>query len=236
MGALKINLLIRGHVRGAFQDQSLLKMARYISSKYDLSIFIHTWNILQNDVSWRRLTEIKKEINESIINDYFSPMKKLIKIILIDDDSKIQLHGNTEGNIGRTPCPVRAWKNMYYGKVRLLDAASTVLDKDAIAIQTRFDLFNHQFSPSLESVVDFISKNYGELIQKENNERIRFLEMRPFLGVDNIYMAKISDMSKFVRYMYFDMDRILKFHEGTFYQEHISFHERLSPFLREESL
>lgn len=231
MGPLKINLLIRGHVRGAFGDDNLLKMARGLSKKYDLSIFVHTWNIVQNNISWRQVEHINKEVKEEDIKDYFGEVGDLIKLVLVDDDSKIQVHGNTEGNIGRTPCPVRAWKNMYYGKVRLLDSVSYQVEKEEIAIQTRFDLFAHQFSPLLNVVENFIDREYKELLSEDNKERIRFLEMRPFIGVDNIYMAKVCDMSKFVRYMYFDMDRILHFHRGTYYQEHISFHERLSPFM-----
>lgn len=226
----KINLLIRGHIRNSFDDERLKNLIRLFSEKFEVQIFIHTWNVVQNGISWRNIESVDLEVTEGMIANYFGEFSGLIRDVLIDDDSKIQLHGNIHGKIGNTPCPVIAWKNMYYGKMRLIDRVFEKVGGGETAIQTRFDLMSHRFSPSMEDVSNFIEEHYLPVASGDLEERIRFIGMRPCYGVDNLYMASVDNMRKFIRYMYFDMDRILELHRGTFHQEHISFHERKAPF------
>jgi hypothetical protein len=231
MGAVKkINLLIRGHVRSSFNDERLITLVRSFAQKYELSIFLHTWNVVQNRLSWRHMEDIPNEVSEKVVRSYFQELDPLVKMVIIDDDKKIKLQGNTKGNIGRTPCPVLAWKNMYYGKLRLIEAVSELADASEVAVQTRFDLLSNNFSPKIDEVVDFLDSNYESVRNGDVEERIRFLRMHCFLGMDNIYMASVSNMQIFIRHMYFDMDRILRIHENTIHQEHISFHERKAAF------
>lgn len=226
-----LNLLIRGHIRNSFDDDKFINLIRAFSESYKLDIFIHTWNIVQNNISWRHVPEIKNDVSEEHIRLYFKEFEKNIKSIQIDDDSKIEHRGNTSGNIGFTPCPVLAWKNMYYGKMRLVDRVAEKVNGNEVAVQTRFDLLSNSFSPEVHDVIRFLKENYDSIAEGDNQEKLRFIWMHPFIGIDNIYMASIRNMQKFVRYMYFDMDRILEFHKETRHQEHISFHERFSPFI-----
>lgn len=226
----KLKLLIRGHVRNSFDDGRLKDLISLFAGKYDLEIFVHSWNKIQNGLSWRHLDPIDAEVDEGFIKSYFGEFSSMIREVIIDDDSKIQIHGNTEGTIGRTPCPILAWKNMYYGKLKLVERVCEAAGENEVAVQTRFDLMSHQFSPTMEKVSDFLDENYDSISKGDKEERIRFIEMRPCFGVDNLYMSSVGDMRKFIRYMYLDMDRILEVHRGTYFQEHISFHERKSPF------
>lgn len=232
----KINLLIRGHIRNSFNDDKLIALMRHFAENYDLTIFLHTWNVVQNKLSWRPMEDISNEVDENVVRSYFKELEPLIKTLIIEDDKKIKLHGKTEGNIGRTPCPVLAWKNMYYGKLRLINAASELVGPDEVAVQTRFDLMSNSFSPNITEIIEFLKHNYDPVFNGDQEERIRFLRMHCFLGMDNIYMASISNMQKFIRYMYFDMDRILRVHEATIHQEHISFHERKWAFENQNSI
>lgn len=232
----KINLLIRGHIRNSFNDDKLIALVRHFAENYDLTIFIHTWSVVQNKLSWRHMEEISSEVDEKLIRSYFKEFDQLIKTLIIDDDKKIKIYGNTEGNIGRTPCPVLAWKNMYYGKLRLINAASGLTGPDEVAVQTRFDLMSNNFSPDKREIFEFLNNNYDPIFNDDREERIRFLRMHCFLGMDNIYMASISNMQIFIKYMYFQMDRILRVHESTFHQEHISFHERKWAFENPENI
>lgn len=232
----KINLLIRGHIRNSFEDDRLLSLVRHFADNYELKVFIHTWNIVQNGLSWRRMEEISNQVDQEVVKIYFKDLSPLINLLMIEDDKKIKLHGKTEGLIGRTPCPVLAWKNMYYGKLRLIDAVSELVPADEVAVQTRFDLLSNRFSPEFQEIVNFLDGNYEAVSRGDQDERIRFLKMHCFLGMDNIYMASVENMQKFIRYMYFDMDRILKVHEGTIHQEHISFHERKWAFENQDKV
>jgi hypothetical protein len=227
MSSRPLNLVVRGHVRSSFRDGRLRGLVDKISEVFDVGLYCQTWNVFQNNLSWRRLDENREEMTEDIVNKYFEGLK--IKGVKILDDSAIKHHGNTEGVIGRTPCPVMAWKNMYYGK---FVASRCVVEKEpaeSVTMQMRFDILSNPFSPREEEILDFVRSDYALFEESSlGDERMRFLRMRCFLGVDNLYMATAHDMHKFISYMYYDMDRILHFHRRTIHQEHIAFHERKS--------
>lgn len=227
---MKLNFLLRGHIRNSFNDKRLLNMIEGLSSNYELSVYIHTWNIVQSSLSWKRIDEIKLSVDEDFVRSYFKNINNVIKVVFIEDDTKIKLHGNVEGFIGRTACPVRAWKNMYYGKFQLVNYVASATQAKEVAVQARLDVMSNQFSMCQKEIEKFIHTNSFDISRGGDEERMRFLRMHPFLGIDNIYMATVEDMQSFINYMYFDMDRILHVHRGTRHQEHISFHERKSIF------
>lgn len=226
MGKKAINLILRGHIRSSFGDGRLKGLVDRISDAFDVGIYIQTWNIVQNGLSWRRLHAVEDVVTEERVVEYLGNDR--IRDIKILDDSKIRHHGNTEGRIGRTPCPVLAWKNMYYGK---FVASKSVLDKEdpkSVNIQMRFDILSNPFSPNESELMEYFTRERDFFEGDDQEESIRFLRMRCFLGVDNVYMANAEDMHRFISYMYYDMDRILHFHRRTIHQEHIAFHERKS--------
>ena len=50
-------LVIRGHIRNSFETKELYNFIEELYNIYpDLKIFIHTWNIFANSVSWRNIT------------------------------------------------------------------------------------------------------------------------------------------------------------------------------------
>lgn len=216
-------------MRSSFGDPRLKSLIDKISEGFDARIYVQTWNVVQNGLSWRKLKPVDEIVDERKIIEYLGSDN--IKNIRILDDSKIRHHGNISGNVGRTPCPVLAWKNMYYGK---FVAARAVFDNEppeSVNIQIRFDILSNPFSPKESELMEFLDREYDLISSGDlGEERIRFLHMRCFLGVDNTYMATASDMYKYIYYMYYDMDRIIDFHKRTIHQEHIAFHERKSFF------
>lgn len=225
-----LNLVLRGHVRSSFDDGRLRDLVRSISEIFDVGIYVQTWSVVQNSLSWRGLSDIPKEVDEGTVRDYMESDR--IKCVKILDDSKIKHVGSVEGKIGRTPCPVLAWKNMYYGMVVASKAVFDAESPTSVTAQMRLDILSNPFSPPHAEVVSFLQRDYGVLAGgQQGDERMRFLRMRCFMGVDNIYMSTTEDMYRFVSYMYYDMDRIIHFHRKTIHQEHIAFHERKS-FLR----
>jgi len=223
----RLNLILRGHVRSSFGDMRLRELVDEIRDLFDVRVYAQTWNIFQNNISWRRLEVNESKVCSGTVLKYFGGEN--VKKVLILNDGKISHLGNVEGKIGRTPCPIIAWKNMYYG---MMAASSCVLQNEGpsdITVQMRFDILSNSFSKSKGEILDFMKRDFDLLASgEEGDERMRFLYMRCFLGVDNIYMARNSDLHKFICYMYYDMDRILHFHRRTIHQEHISFHERKS--------
>lgn len=221
-----MNFILRGHVRSSFNDRSLLGLLEIASRKFDIKIYAHTWNVVQNSISWRRIEDVPNKVDEGSVRNYLSGLD--VRWVSVDDDKCIRHVGKTEGNIGRTPCPVLGWKNMYWGIVKAANAVADNESPESLTVQTRFDLLSNPFAPSTAEVLAFLSREHKSIVAGPKEERIRFLHMRCFLGVDNIYMAKAEDIRRFVSYMYYDMDRILHEHKHTYHQEHIAFHERKS--------
>ena len=58
-------ILLRGHIRSSFNDNRLYLFIKRLLQTYNLEIYIHTWDILQSNISWRPIE--KKEINISPI-------------------------------------------------------------------------------------------------------------------------------------------------------------------------
>jgi hypothetical protein len=227
MESRPLNLIIRGHVRSSFDDLRLRDLVGEMSKSFDLKIYVQTWSVFQNSLSWRNLEERSDGVTEGAVRDYLDGFG--VEVVRIIDDSTIRHHGKTEGRIGRTPCPVIAWKNMYYGKFVASKCVVENEPSESVTMQMRFDILSNPFSPKSRELIEFLERDY-ELFKNGSlgEERMRFLRMRCFMGVDNLYMATAGDMHKFISYMYYDMDRILHFHRRTIHQEHIAFHERRS--------
>ena len=94
-------LILRGHIRNSFNDDDILNLVKSLVEKYpDIKIFIHTWNVLSSNLSWREVDDNDNNDNEYKILNYFKEYESNIKHIIIDDDTKVNLAGNTVGNIG----------------------------------------------------------------------------------------------------------------------------------------
>jgi hypothetical protein len=140
---------------------------------------------------------------------------------MIEDEHSVVLHGNTEGTVGRTPCPVKGYKSMFYAKLRVAEHVFNNVDHHETAVQTRFDILSNSFSTESEAIMRFL-KN-----PPENQERIKFMcQDYPILGVENIYMARVDDMYNFIKYFYMNFDDIYVRHSETIHQEHPVFWER----------
>ena len=73
-------LIIRGHIRKSFEKKELYNLVKKLHIMIpDVKIFIHTWNIFSNNISWRKININNKSVNEKIIYDYFGDLKHLIK-------------------------------------------------------------------------------------------------------------------------------------------------------------
>ena len=84
-------LAIRGHIRDAFKTKDLYFFIEKLCQLFpELKIYIHTWNIISNGISWRNISIEEDAVTEEMIHEYFGDIS--IKMILIEDDKKIQLH------------------------------------------------------------------------------------------------------------------------------------------------
>ena len=68
-------LLLRGHIRNSFENKDLYNFIKEIHYLIpDLKIFIHTWNIFCNNLSWRIMDMDSRVVKEELIYEYFDDL------------------------------------------------------------------------------------------------------------------------------------------------------------------
>lgn len=201
--------IIRGHIRDAFKKQDLYNLIKETYVIYpDLKIFIHTWNIFANNISWKKREVNNTIVNEEVIKTYFGDLKHLIHHIIIDDDSKIELIGNLRGNINNALAPIVGWKNYWYGKYKIIDYIYNQenINKNEIVVNCRFDVTLCCNSVTNEKIIDFLKKHLETIFTKNI-----FLDNKnKNLGVDNIYIGNVNTMYILTYKFFSDLDEILK--------------------------
>jgi len=210
-------LIIRGHIRGAFLNTSLRQFVKdIIHCGSEIKIYIHTWNIFSNGISWRELEVDNRVVTKEIIYEYFGELAEYIKEIIIDDDSKIELIGKTDGLINGGMCPLKGWKNYWYGKYRILEYiwGDKTVSKKEVVINMRFDLLNNWINFSYHQLLDFIKRNADG-----NFHNNVFLEDRELWGMDNIYIGNVYTMITLSNFFHQNLDYVLKENGDTIHQE-----------------
>jgi hypothetical protein len=213
-------LLLRGHIRNSFKDDRLYLLLKDLERCCPhLVIYIHTWNVLQSDVSWRKLDAIDTAVTEELVLDYLRDLRKNVKGVLIDDDRYIKLIGNVEGNVRGTTCPLLGWKRYWYGKFRLINHISEHVPKYSVVLNMRFDIMSCSYSFTHELVMAFIVKNNDREFTKN-----AFMFDFEKLGIDNAYVGNMETMKKLVEHFYYNLDDITM-HKRTMHQEVLVFRE-----------
>ena len=211
-----MNLILRGHIRNAFLDNDLYELVNQVSKVTKLRIFAHTWNVKQTGLSWRRIPENLSSVDEKTIVDYFSDLSHLFERIIVEDEKDVPLKGRTEGTVGHTPCPIRAYKYMFHGMSKIAEYAFLNSNPEEKTIQTRFDLFSNWRRFEIGSILDFFAMKSSKKIQfmlEESHDEST-------VGIDNIYMASAKDMHEFIRHMLENLDGIDERHKAVRHMGH----------------
>ena len=73
-------LILRGHIRESFNTKDLYNFVKDLYIIFpDLNVYIHTWNIFANNISWRNIEINNNIVESSTIFNYFDDLKILIK-------------------------------------------------------------------------------------------------------------------------------------------------------------
>lgn len=201
-------IILRGHIRNSFKNDKLYHFIQTIYKHIpNLSIYIHTWNIYANNISWRRVEKNNSPVNNIDIYDYFKDLKHLIKHIIIEDDSKIKLIGKINGLIGKSRTPLLGWKNYWYGKYQIINYMKEHMDslsRNDTIVNCRFDVMENSHSIPMDTLVQFILTNNNKALHKN-----MFLHKAECSGIDNIYMGNINTMYKLIYIFFYELDDIL---------------------------
>lgn len=218
-----MNLIIRGHIRNAFDNRNLYELIRDISSKMDLKIFVHSWSVVQTRTSWRYIPENKSPVDEDTVRSYFADLSHLVSSVIVDDEGSVPISGRKHGTIGHTPCPVLGYKYMFYGMLRAAEHVVASVPAEELVTQTRFDVMSNWGRFGRDQIVDFMLR--------KPTKRIQFIVEEAYnestVGIDNIYMANARDMHDFLKHMYINLDEI---DEANKRERHMGHQEWLTMF------
>ena len=212
-------LIIRGHIRNSFKTKDLYNLIKKLHSIFsDLKIFIHTWNVFSNNISWRKIDINNENVNDVIIYDYFGDLKDIIEHIIIDDDSKIQLIGNLTGKIDKSRVPIIGWKNYWYGKYKIIEYLyNKNIDKNEMIINCRFDIMDNSNNFNEATIISFIQANSKMTL----NKNIFVFNDEHHNGIDNIYIGNINTMYKLINTFFYELDDIIIKNNNTYHPERL---------------
>jgi hypothetical protein len=205
-------ILLRGHIRNSFDNNNLYNLIKKISQLCDISIYIHTWNVFANNISWREIKENNTVVTKNIIYNYFKDLSTKINHIIIDDDTQIKLHGRLDGVISNTKTPILGWKRYWYGKYKLIKYVIESNNHLKNAINLRFDILNNSnnFNPNI--LIDFIKDNlymsFEKIIFVPNSRENSG-------GIDNFYIGNLKIIYILSHSFHFDMDKYIKDYDIT---------------------
>jgi hypothetical protein len=203
-------IIIRGHIRNSFQTNELYNLIKYLSENYIIKIYIHTWSIKQNNISWRSIKNDFTKINIKYIKLYFKDLFKFIKKIIIEDDSNIKLYGNVNDKILLTKTNKLGWKRYIYGQYKIIYYLyNKISNKNNFLLNIRFDLFTNSFIFPNDEIINFINNNYN-IIHKHNI----FIKEGEYCGIDNIIIGTINTNYKLISFIHHDLDNILLYKEN----------------------
>ena len=206
-------VVLRGHIRNSFNSDRLYNFIKQLHINFDITIYIHTWNIVQNNLSYRQLEEITTPVTRETFENYFKDLYCLIKHIIIDDDTQIELIGQTDGFIKNTSpgMPVRAWKNYWYGKYRIINYLyNCLVDRNETIVNMRFDILNNGAVCFTEKFVFLFLFNNRYCTFTKN-----IFIWEGEAGADNVYMGNIETQYKLACHFFYNMDDILTYAEGN---------------------
>ena len=163
---------IRGHIRESFETERLNNFIKLLKLYFpNIKFVLQTWktNDCKKTSTWRRIKPYPIIINNSVILKYFKNIIDLQKCLIIDEN-KIKLVGLTQGTIGKSACPKKGWKNMWYGKLKGLQKINDN-EEEKLLVNFRFDFFDIPQSKSCNElkIIKFIKLNL-------NTEKIKFLK------------------------------------------------------------
>jgi hypothetical protein len=198
-------IMLRGHVRDSFDTDDLYNLISTISKKYNIKIYIHTWNKKANTISWREYRENNDPVDEQYILNYFKDLSKHICSLIIEDDEKITVNGVKEGKLFSSTMKLIGWKNMWYGMKKIMDVIYDNETDDKLILNTRFDVLNNSHKTTHNMLISWLNKTLDHCTEKLMKNKL--YKRYNLLGVDNQMIGDRHTMKKLVDH-FNDLDKI----------------------------
>lgn len=210
---MKLALCIRGHIRDGLIDSNLAQFIDFLQNQnFSVDLYLHTWKESEAKSSYRDMDRSHVfTVSRNFLKFYFKNYN--VKTVVIEDDSKIQLVGKTEGKVCLSACPLIAWKRMWAGKYRLIQEVNKAkVDYDCV-INTRYDIFTNNLCKISRQKIYRLIHQPGDL------KFVYPTYKNTVVGVDNIYCGQLSYMTSLITDFHHNLDEIMFRYPNTFFQE-----------------
>ena len=209
----RLVLVIRGHVRNSFDTNVLYNFVKDLSSVFNIMIYIHTWNVKQTSMSWRKIQQDDTKITEDVLKEYFKDLYKYVQHVIIDDDKNIELNGETNGLLAKTKTSLLGWKRCVYGQYRILKHVRGIFARETV-VNTRFDLFSNSYVFTYDEVLNFVINSYG----KRPTQNM-FLRPGMYCGVDNVIVGTAETTFALANYLHHNLDHLVSVNPDVVHPE-----------------
>jgi hypothetical protein len=107
-------------------------------------------------------------VDDAFIYSYFGDLARLIRFIMVDDDSQIKLTGRTSGHILPEGIdPIIGWKRYWYGQYQIIDhLKDLVQDQAELVINCRFDVLENSNSFKTRDILAFVRSNINKTLRR----------------------------------------------------------------------
>lgn len=197
-------VLLRGHIRNAFDNDMLYNLLKSLYQISPYRLYIHTWNIQQNSLSWRDIQHKSTLITETQIRAYMRDLSSYICHICIDPDGGLPLIGSADGLlIPGGHMPKRGWKNMWAGMERSMSIIAEEYPNELV-LNTRFDVCNNSNNFTVQHLLTLY-----KYVAETRPETIVFLKKVLFNGCDNYFAGPVHLMANLIHDFHTELDTTL---------------------------
>ena len=200
-------LLLRGHVRDAFQNDKMRHFVQMMQQDDRLSVdvYVQTWNHNEApaNCSWRSLNYDRTPVTDEMVHEY---LRGASRVRVMPEDG-ISLVGSVEGMVGGTS--KRGWKQMWLGIYTMVDAICEAgVSYDAV-LSLRFDFFGsyvsgrHRSDYGVDATPEYVRE---WAVASARTGRVCFLNDHPSLGIDNCYIGPPTSIHRLCFMFHTDLD------------------------------
>lgn len=220
----KLAVTVRGHIRDAFQTDRFVRFLEQLGHQFDVDIYLHTWHESEAKNSYRPVNrESVFPVSALDVSAYFRTVQPRLRTILVDNDEQIELVGTTIGTIGCAP--LKAWKNMWYGKYRVCQALWESRIAYDLVLNLRIDVFSLSQSADMGLTEARINQRLTELSDSTPIQQLHFFAEKAVAGIDNCYIGNPELMCRISHHFHFNLDDIRERYRDIYNQEFVVFHE-----------
>jgi hypothetical protein len=218
---------IRGHVRESLRTPQLYLFLKKLSRYFELKIYIHTWNIKANNLSWQKIKQDTTVVTKQIIKDYFHDLP--VVSIIVEDDKQIELIGNTSGTMFSTQMSKLGWKNMWCGMYTSMKQLYENENDNVLILNTRFDIFINSCKVKENELFTWLITTIQQIKYRKLNHNYFMYDSFKY-GIDNQIIGDKYTLYKLIHHFHHELDHINQLYYSIKSQEKAVYYENLRIF------